>query len=259
MSIRLWIYRAKKLELWTPSPRCMFLWVLACPMDWVPVGWSALGVVLWGIFWFNFIQRGSGSHNSVMWSCTQIVGQLLEHAGDLRSLYPWSTCIKVPEGTKISHCVLLVTFLKKERWLLLCVWKSLWHHLLARWSVTIRILVELAEGSVVLFQWYHLYYSPSVSPQLQYQVFSSTWSEPVILGLIPSEDKHQNSCGAKAVIYKESDMTDPQVIYVNVYALPIAKLWGFISAGDLAHISKLFLNNVALITRVYVTIFTCMR
>lgn len=50
------------------------------------------------------------------------MGQLLKHAGDLRSLYPWSTCIKVPEGTKISHCVLLVTFLKKERWLLfVCV------------------------------------------------------------------------------------------------------------------------------------------
>lgn len=53
-------------------------------------------------------------------------------------------------------------------------------------------------------------------------------------------------------------MTDPQLIYVNVYALPIAKLWGFISA-DLAHTSKLFLNNVALITRVYIIIFTCMR
>lgn len=46
----------------------------------------------------------------------------------------------------------------------------------------------------------------------------------MILGLVPSEDKHQNSHGAEAVTYKESDMTDPQLIYANVYALPIAKL-----------------------------------
>lgn len=98
-----------------------------------------------------------------------------------------------------------------------------------------------------------------MSPRVQCQVFSSTWSERMILGLIPSEDNHQNSRGTKAVTWKDSDMTDPQLIYANIYALPTAKLGGFISAGDLAHTSKLFLNNVALITRVYIIIFTCMR
>lgn len=46
----------------------------------------------------------------------------------------------------------------------------------------------------------------------------------MISGLIPSEDKYQNCRGAKAVTCKESDMTDPQLIYANIYALPIAKL-----------------------------------
>lgn len=54
-------------------------------------------------------------------------------------------------------------------------------------------------------------------------------------------------------------MPGPQLIHANVCPLPIAELWGFTWAGDLAHISKLFLNNLALITKVYIFIFLCTR
>lgn len=111
MWMRLWIYRAK-LELWSPSPCCTFLWV---PVDWVPMGWRASGMVLWGNFWFNFIQKGSGSHISVMWSCTWTVGQLLKHTGDLRSLYP---CIKFLRVLTFYIVCFRWHFWKKEMWLL---------------------------------------------------------------------------------------------------------------------------------------------
>lgn len=54
-------------------------------------------------------------------------------------------------------------------------------------------------------------------------------------------------------------MPGPQLIYANVCPLPIVELWGFTWAGDLAHTSKLFLNNLALITRAYIFIFICMK
>lgn len=202
-----------------------------------------------------------------MWPCTWTVGQLLKHTGGLRSLYP---CIKFLRVLKLYIVCCWWHFRKKERGFCFCVWKSLWHHLLVRQSVTIRMVGEPAEGTAfrtISYNSHKCWPLPVISaplltfsePQVQYQVFSSTWSEETILGFIPSEDKHQNSGGAKAITYEESDVTDPQLIYANVYALPIAKLWGFISAGDLAHTSKLSLNNVALINRVYTIIFTCMR
>lgn len=43
-------------------------------------------------------------------------------------------------------------------------------------------------------------------------------------------------------------MTGPQLVYSYVCPLPVTKTGGFTSAEDLAHTSKLFLNNLALVT-----------
>lgn len=54
-------------------------------------------------------------------------------------------------------------------------------------------------------------------------------------------------------------MTGPQLVYSALCPLPVTKVGGFTSAEDLAHTSKLFLNNLALVTRAYMFFSTCLR
>lgn len=66
----------------------------------MPVGWRALGVVLWGILWFNFIQKGS-----------QLCDVILHvGSGSAPKAHWWfEKCVsvhKIPEGTKnFTLCV----------------------------------------------------------------------------------------------------------------------------------------------------------
>lgn len=140
---------------------------------------------------------------------------------------------KIPEGTKIFRCVLLVTLLKKEMWVLFLCVKEPVTSSAGRTGCSHQDIGGGCEGTAfrtVSCCSCKCWPLPVISPPLLTlfvtfgSVFSSTWSEQMILGLIPSEDQHQNSHGAKAVTWKESDLTDPQLIYANVYASPTAKL-----------------------------------
>lgn len=83
-------------------------------MDWLPMGWRALGVVLWGILWFNLIQKGSQLYDVILH---------IDSGWGPKAHWWFEKFVsvhKIPEGTEILHCVLLVTFLKKSN-MFLCV------------------------------------------------------------------------------------------------------------------------------------------